>query len=132
MYSLLLLIVSCSASVLKVELLRDLVDSGTSEEAFYGGLNISFGNSYLVGYSPYKYDPRCLSVHRTNSLLYVGVNYPDDVVHRWPMSSIETFLVKKLFYAIRSMKNIIRTCDTLNLVSRVLIFSLMDRLVEIA
>lgn len=76
MYSLLLLIVSCSASVLKVELLRDLVDSGTSEEAFYGGLNISFGNSYLVGYSPYKYDPRCLSVHRTNSLLYVGCQLP--------------------------------------------------------
>nr|QVG74713.1 hypothetical protein 1 [ssRNA positive-strand virus sp.] len=79
MYSLLVLkifISFCCASVLKVELLRDLYDSGSSPELFYKGLNFSFGNSYSVGYSPYRYDPRCVSVHRTNSLLYVGCQLP--------------------------------------------------------
>nr|QVG74717.1 hypothetical protein 3 [ssRNA positive-strand virus sp.] len=64
------------ASVLKVELLRDLVDSGNDVELFYNGLNFSFGRTFSVAYSAYKYDPDCVTVHRTNSMFYVGCHLP--------------------------------------------------------
>nr|UEP18263.1 MAG: hypothetical protein 2 [Virgaviridae sp.] len=67
---------SCFSSLLKDELLRYLADSGNPSDLFYDGLNFTFGNSYRVGYSEIKYNPACISVHRTNSLLYVGCQLP--------------------------------------------------------
>lgn len=66
----------CLSSLLKDDFLRYLVDSGNSPDLFYDGLNFTFGNSYRVGYSEIKYNSACISVHRTNSLLYVGCQLP--------------------------------------------------------
>nr|QVG74701.1 hypothetical protein 2 [ssRNA positive-strand virus sp.] len=65
-----------SASILKLEFLRRLDDTGNSEMLFYHGLNFTFGKQFQVAYSAFKYDPMCVSVHRTNSLLYVGCQLP--------------------------------------------------------
>lgn len=72
----LLVINSCFSSVLKSSLLSDLSSSGFTSTQFYQLIYPTLEFQFNSKLGSFIIHPDCFSIHRTNSLLYVGCELP--------------------------------------------------------